>query len=115
MAGSGKPLRQFIYSTDLATLIMMVLDKYHHTDSIILSVGEKDEVSIDTVARLIAKQFEYEHMLTYDTTLSDGQYKKTANNSKMINQFGEFNFTKLEVVIKQSVDWFVNHYDICRK
>ena len=57
--GSGKALRQFIYSKDLAELIMWVLDKYDDRENIILSVSEKDEVSIEYVARLIAKNFEY--------------------------------------------------------
>merc|ERR1711998_570048 len=47
--GSGKPLRQFIYSQDLGRLIMWVLEKYQKKDSIILSVGEKEEVSIEYV------------------------------------------------------------------
>ena len=46
VSGSGKPLRQFIYSQDFGRLIMWVLEKYQKKDSIIISVGEKEEVSI---------------------------------------------------------------------
>jgi NAD dependent epimerase/dehydratase family len=35
--GSGKPLRQFIYSLDLARLIIWVLREYEEVDPIILS------------------------------------------------------------------------------
>jgi len=52
--GSGKPLRQFIFSKDLAKLTIWVMRNYHSPDSIILSVGEEDEVSIGDVARYIA-------------------------------------------------------------
>ena len=38
--GTGKPLRQFIYSADLAKLIVWVLEHYTDKDSIILSVSE---------------------------------------------------------------------------
>ena len=55
--GTGKPLRQFIYSEDLAKLIMWTLEKYNEKDSIILSVSEKDEVSIYDIAMLIANEF----------------------------------------------------------
>ena len=64
--GTGKPLRQFIYSTDLAKLIMWVLESYDEKDSIILSVSEEEEMSIGDVARLVSKEFDYEHMMTFD-------------------------------------------------
>lgn len=35
--GSGKPLRQFIYSLDLARLFLWVLRSYNEIDPIILS------------------------------------------------------------------------------
>lgn len=35
--GSGKPLRQFIYSLDLAKLIIWVLREYNMVEPIILS------------------------------------------------------------------------------
>ena len=113
--GSGKALRQFIYSKDLAELIMWILDKYDDRENIILSVSEKDEVSIEYVARLIAKNFEYEHMIDFDVSYSDGQYKKTADNTKLINKYGDYKFTTIEEGIKNSVLWFCNNYDICRK
>ena len=55
--GSGKPLRQFIYSEDLARLTVWVMRNYHSPDPIILSVGEKDEVSIADVALMIASMY----------------------------------------------------------
>ena len=113
--GSGKPLRQFIYSQDLGRLIMWVLEKYQKKDSIILSVGEKEEVSIEYVARQIAKAYNYEHMIDFDTTKSDGQFKKTADNSKLMNLYGEYKFMNIEEGIKRSVDWFISNYDKCRK
>lgn len=115
VAGTGKPLRQFMYSGDLARLIIMVLDKYNNQESIILSVGEEDELSIEYVARTIARYFDYEHMIQFDSTKPDGQFKKTANNSKLIKNFGEYSFIPFEDGIKETVQWFINNYDMCRK
>jgi nucleoside-diphosphate-sugar epimerase len=47
--------RQFIYSLDLAKLMIWVLRDYPEVDPIILSVGEEDEVSIKEVALTIAE------------------------------------------------------------
>ena len=113
--GSGKPLRQFIYSKDLAELIMWSLQNYNEYEPIILSVCKEDEVSIKDVAKIIAKEFNYEEALEFDISHSDGQFKKTADNSKLINLIGDYKFTSINEGIKNSVKWFINNYEICRK
>ena len=113
--GTGRPLRQFIYSEDLAKLTMWVLEKYEEKDSIILSVSEKDEVSIEDVARQIAKCYDYEDRIVFDDSFSDGQYKKTADNTKLISLIGEYQFTGIEEGIKKSVEWFVENFENSRK
>src|SRR5207249_3272318 len=82
--GTGKPLRQFIYSEDLADLILWTLFNYEEKTSLILSVGADQEVSIERIATLIAQCYNYENNLIYDSTFADGQYKKTVDNSKFI-------------------------------
>ena len=113
--GTGKPLRQFIYSEDLAKLIIWTLENYHQKDSIILSVDEKDEISIKEVALNIAKAYNYQDKIEFDSSYSDGQYKKTADNSKLKKIIKDFEFTKFEVGIKKSVNWFIENYNNCRK
>lgn len=114
VCGSGKPLRQFIYSIDLARLIMWSLLEYDEKEPIILSVGEKDEVSIKQIATEIAKQFNYEFMMEFDESYSDGQFKKTADNSKLMS-LKQYSFTKIEEGIKRTVEWFIKNYNECRK
>ena len=114
VCGSGKPLRQFIYSIDLARLIMRSLLEYDEKEPIILSVGEKDEVSIKQIATEIAKQFNYEFMMEFDDSYSDGQFKKTADNSKLMS-LKQYSFTKIEEGIKRTVEWFIKNYNECRK
>lgn len=114
--GTGKPLRQFMYSEDLAKMIFWVLEKYNEDDNIILSVNEEDEISIKDVATLIAKKFNYEDNLVFDKNYSDGQYKKTADNSKFKALYGKpFKFMNIKEGIDKSIDWFLSNYDTCRK
>lgn len=113
--GSGKPLRQFIYSVDLAKLMMWCVENYEDVVPIILSPNESDEISIGEVAREIAKCFDYEDRISFDTSRSDGQYKKTASNQKLIDLYGEYKFTTLSEGISQSVEWFQKNYNILRK
>ncbi|XP_072165503.1 GDP-L-fucose synthase-like [Diadema setosum] len=113
--GTGKPLRQFIYSYDLARLFVWVLREYEEVDPIILSVGEEDEVSIKQCAEHVVKAFDFKGEVVYDTTKSDGQFKKTASNAKLRTYLPDFKFTPIDQALKETVDWFVENYDIARK
>ena len=115
VCGSGKSLRQFIYSQDLAKLIIWSLLEYNENKSIILSVEEKDEISIEEISRIIAKEFDYEDNILFDTSYSDGQFKKTVDNSKLMKLYPDFKFTNINIGIKQSISWFINNYSSCRK
>ena len=105
--GTGKPLRQFIYSNDLAELILIVLNKFEE-NNIILSVSENSEVSIKDVATIIAECFDYKDRIVFDSNFSDGQYKKTVSNSKLNNLVPDFEFTSIQDGIKETVEWFIN-------
>lgn len=113
--GSGKPLRQFIYSNDLAKLIVWVLREYNEIDPIILSVDEEQEVSIKDVALAVAEAFDFKGEVIFDTTKSDGQYKKTASNEKLRKYKPDFVFTPFKEAVKETVDWFVSNYEVARK
>lgn len=111
--GSGTPLRQFIYSIDLAKLIIQCIEN-NVNKNIILSVSEEDEISIKDVSLEISKVFNYPNIV-FDSKYSDGQYKKTADNSKLLKLFPDFKFTPFSLGIKESVDWFIENFENCRK
>lgn len=109
--GSGKPLRQFIYSRDLARLMIWVLREYPETDPIILSVDEADEVTIGDVAMAIVDAMEFKGEVKFDTSKADGQYKKTASNAKLRKYLPDFKFTPFKEAMRESVHWFVENVD----
>lgn len=69
-------------------------------------MDEKDEVTIRQLAELIAKSFNFQGILEFDTSAADGQIKKTASNDKLRTFLPNFKFTNLEVAIADTVDWF---------
>jgi len=113
--GSGKPLRQFIYSHDLARLFLWVLRSYADPSPIILSVDEQDEISIRQLVELIVKAMDFKGEVVFDDSKADGQFKKTASNAKLRKLHPEFKFTPIEQGIKESVDWFVENFEKARK
>lgn len=120
VCGSGKPLRQFIYSYDLARLMLWVTFNYQETEPIVLSVDEDQEITINQAAQLIADSFskvapDIKINLINDCNYSDGQLKKTASNRKLRKYLPDFKFTPIEEGIRTSVKWFWNNYDFARK
>lgn len=113
--GSGTPLRQFIYSLDLAELTVWVMRNYHSPDPITLSVDEDAEVSIKDVALSVAKAMKFDGEVIFDTSKADGQFKKTACNKKLRGLRPDYQFTSIDDGIQKSVDWFVENYETARK
>lgn len=125
--GTGKPLRQFICSRDLAKLVCWVLLNYNEESPIILSVDPEDEVyffllycepfqvSIGDVATMIAEAFDYKHALTFDANAADGQFRKTASNAKLRKYLPDFKFTPMKEAIDESCKWFIQNYAVARK
>lgn len=113
--GSGKPLRQFIFSLDLAQLFVWVLRNYNSVEPIILSVDEASEVSIGQLAESIAKAFNFKGKIRFDASKADGQYKKTASNRKLREHLPDFKFADFDFAIKKTVEWYIKNYNEARK
>ena len=112
--GTGTPLRQFIYADDLARLIVWSMNNYNE-ESLILSVPESSEISIGNVARIIAGYFDYTDHITFDTSFSDGQYAKTADNTMLMKHINKFEFTGIDLGIQNTIAWFKANFENIRK
>ena len=128
VAGSGAPLRQFIYSRDLAHLLIWVLECYDARSdadadgagagTLILSVDPADEISIAQVVSHIVDAVRFDNDVVYDTTQADGQFKKTADNSKFKRLYGNnppFAFTSIRQGLRETLQWFIQNYNDARK
>ena len=83
---------------------MLKLINLLNRESVIIS--DSNEYSIDAVARMIAKQFQYEDRLVYNTEFSDGQYKKTADNSKLLAMLPSASFVDMETGLSETISYF---------
>lgn len=111
--GTGTPLRQFIYSLDLAKLFIWVLREYEEIEPIILASDQ--EVSIKEVAFLIRDALHFKGEVKFLTEKADGQLKKTASNAKLRSYLPDFQFTPLDQALQDTVDWYIANYDTARK
>ncbi|KAG7504939.1 hypothetical protein JOB18_019873 [Solea senegalensis] len=102
-------------SSDLGRILVWALREYDEVDPFITSVGPEKEVSFTEAVKMITKALDFKGEIVYDTTMSDGQMRKTASNDKLRRYLPDFTFTPLDEAIKMTCDWFVANYDIARK
>jgi GDP-L-fucose synthase len=111
--GSGKPLREFIYSKDIAKIAEWALYNYEGTDPLIVSGDE--EVSIKDLVGMLVDEFKFKGKVIFDETKPDGQHRKPSDNSLIKELLPDFEYTPFEQGIKETVNWFKENYENARK
>lgn len=79
--GSGTPLREFIYTDDLADALLFLMDNYNDLD--IINVGSGQEISIADLARLIAEVVGYQGRVELDISKPDGAPRKCLDSRRL--------------------------------
>jgi GDP-L-fucose synthase len=105
--GTGAPLREFVFSKDVATITQWILDNAS-LDSVIVSSGE--EVKIKELVDLVASLMNYKGNIIYDSTKPDGQYRKPTDITKLKSVLPDYRFVSLEEGLKETVNWFESNY-----
>ena len=83
--GDGSPLREFLYSDDLAEALVLMMKEYDEPQ--FLNVGYGSDLSIGALAKTIAEVVGYEGELKFDASKPNGTPKKLMDSSK-IQQLG---------------------------
>lgn len=100
--GTGKPLREFLYSDDMARACLYLMEKYDVTSDpkggTHVNVGSGIEVSIKELAETIKEVVGYSGKLTFDSTKPDGTPRKLLDVSKL-HQMG----WKHQVELKEGI------------
>ena len=107
--GTGKPLRQFMYGSDLARIIKHMLD-----NDIVgnFNVAPSEVYSINEIAK-IAKNacLKDKLVVNYDNKKPDGQFRKDVDSSKLLSVLDDFKFTPLGEGIKKVYDNFSKRHN----
>lgn len=110
--GDGSPLREFTYSTDLAKILIFILEEYNGREPI--NVGNTQEYSIKYVAEMVAEIFNFKGKLIWDISKPSGQFRKPSSNEIFLNLLESYGkklkYTSLENGLKQVCNWFENSY-----
>ena len=108
--GDGSPLRQIIYSDDLAKLILWSLENWEDEEPFMAI--NPNEITILEIAKEICKNFNInDDDLIFDSEKPKGQHRKPAAS----NAPSEFKFTELSDGITDTINWFLENYPNVRK
>jgi GDP-L-fucose synthase len=102
--GTGAPLRQMLYSNDLALVLLWALASYTDAAEPVNVAGP--EVSIKEMAELIAQAVGFDGQIAWSGEM-DGALRRTADMTKLVRAYGgEPDWTPLKQALKETVDWF---------
>ena len=90
--GTGRPIREFIHSDDLAGSIIKCLrvsnsqfKKKFKSKLPIINVGTGETISISNLSKLIAKFVNFKGKIIFDRKFPDGTYKKNLDSKNIFN------------------------------
>tara|TARA_R110000868_G_scaffold75946_6_gene218847 strand:- start:20275 stop:21171 length:897 start_codon:yes stop_codon:yes gene_type:complete len=104
--GTGNPLRQFIYSNDLAIIIKYLVINYNDIKPIICSANS--EISISELANYIALSLDFKNKIKFDISKKDGNLKKTVSNEYLKQIMPNIKFTDLMSGLKETINSMEN-------
>jgi GDP-L-fucose synthase len=115
--GSGKPRREFMYSSDIGNAIAFLLDLPEDRFEALtrpdvtplINVGVGEDVTIREVAELVRATVGYEGELKLDATKPDGTPRKLLDVSKL-NALGWKASTTLEAGLRSSYEDFLRRH-----
>lgn len=115
--GTGTPLREFLWSEEMADASVYVLlnidfkDTYNPEDREIrnchINVGTGKEISIRNVAELIVRTVGFKGILSWDATKPDGTIRKLTDVSKL-NKLGWHHKIEIDEGVQKLYDWYLN-------
>ena len=115
--GSGKPMREFLWSEDMADACVFLLKNRNFNDTFDsenteirnthINIGTGVDVSIKELAKLIKKEVGYKGSFIFNTSKPDGTMKKLTDVSKL-NGLGWKHKVSLEKGVEKMYAWYLS-------
>ena len=102
--GSGKPLREVIFSEDLADACLYMMRKKHKKN--LINIGTDIEFSIKQFANIIMNELDYKVKINFDKSKPDGVFRKKLNNN-IAKNLGWKNKIKIQYAIRKTYESFI--------
>lgn len=101
--GTGKASRDFIYVSDVARALVLMMET--REDPAPINLGTGKEIRIETIAKTIAQVVGFTGEIKWDTKRPDGQPRRALDNSRAL-QMGWKPLVPLEQGLKNTYQYF---------
>ncbi len=114
--GSGKPMREFMWSEDMANACIHIMQNVEFSDLIHsnevrnthINIGTGEEISIADLADVIAEIVGYKGEFHFDSSKPDGTMRKLTDVSKL-HSLGFKHAVSLREGIGRVYNWYLEH------
>jgi GDP-L-fucose synthase len=102
--GDGSPTREFLYVDDCVEAFCLAAERYDGPEPVNLGAGR--EISIRDLAALIAEVTGFAGEIRWDTSMPNGQPRRSLDASKARELFGWEARTPLREGLERTVAWY---------
>lgn len=115
--GTGKPMREFLWSEEMADACIFVMNNVDFEDAksnkteirnTHINIGTGKDLSIKDLSLLIAKTIDFKGIIDFDSSKPDGTMKKLVNVSK-INQLGWKHSIEINEGVEKMYHWYLKN------
>ena len=106
--GDGTPYREFLYSQDVATACMQLLERKDPLPRRVIVSGQH-ETQIKDLVKLVCNSFDY-HKVKWLTEKPNGQMRRPTNKKIFNEVLPGFEYTDLQTAMNNTVEWFESTY-----
>ena len=111
--GTGKPMREFLWSEEMADACVFIMKNVDFKDlhngkeirNTHINIGTGKDISIKDLSGLIAKTVGYEGKILFDSSKPDGTMKKLTDVSKL-NSLGWKHKIEIEQGVEKIKEWY---------
>lgn len=113
--GTGKPLREFLWSEEMADACVYIMERVEFADlaagkeevrNCHINIGTGHEISIRDLAMLIAGTVGYKGAIDFDSSKPDGTMRKLTDPSKL-NALGWQHQVEIDEGVRRMYEWYL--------
>jgi GDP-L-fucose synthase len=105
--GDGSPTREFLYVEDCVEGMVLAAERYDGPEPVNLGAGK--EISIRELAELVADVVGFRGKITWDTSMPNGQPRRSVDATRALELFGFEARTPLREGLERTVAWYREH------
>jgi GDP-L-fucose synthase len=102
--GDGSPTREFLYVADAVEALVLAANRYDGSEPV--NVGAGKEISIRDLAELVAELSGFEGEIVWDSSMPNGQPRRSLDPSRAKELFGFEARTSLREGLEQTIAWY---------